>query len=188
MMIPLVRLATLCDSSSSLIFIPPSNSSSKFTSFFIQAFRLLSIVPSLCGIIFCAWMIVSMGALGSTSEQERARDYVAKYWRCVTRPPYAAGGISSGFWYHAGAEQFLVCDEGRGVLRGPPVPGRLDWVVAAAWVRYIQNHCSSLTCSFLPTHSLNRLFLRLTTVWGSVLAFWLDGRSTIPLRRRWSDF
>ncbi|RXW19022.1 hypothetical protein EST38_g6826 [Candolleomyces aberdarensis] len=130
----------------------PSSICSKFTLFLFQAFRLLSIVPALCGIIFCIWMIVSMGALGSPSEQDRAREYVQKYWRCFSKPPYAtdtSGLAGSGLAGAYGEMQFLLCDDGRGVLRGPPVPGRVDWIVAAAWAFLTAHHCLGLSTGLL---------------------------------------
>jgi hypothetical protein len=81
-----------------------------------------------------------MGTLGSSSEHERAREYVQKYGGVFRSPRMQPGPMLGGFGY-GGGEPSLVCDEGRGVLRGPPVPGRVDWVVAAAWVRSLSYLC-----------------------------------------------
>ena len=82
-------------------------------------------------------MLVNMGSIGSEKERASSKMYVEKYWR----------------------------DDGRGELRGPPVPGRVDWVVAAVWALLTAHHCLGLSTGlfarwkvyYTPSSTLVRL-------------------------------
>ncbi|KAF6756574.1 N-glycosylation protein-domain-containing protein [Ephemerocybe angulata] len=117
---------------------PDAEQTPRLTRFLFEAFRLLSVVPALCGIVFCVWMIVSLGGVGSEKEVAWGREFVKKYWapRCI------ASAIPGGMG--------TACEDGRGVvLRGPPVPGRVDWVVALFWALLTAHHCLGLSTGLL---------------------------------------
>ena len=92
-------------------------------------------------------MLISFGGVGSEGEQKIEKEYMDRYWSCVPLPPGSipvSGATAVGLGGAMGG--MLFCDEGRGVLRGPPIPGRVDWVVSAFWVRSLNSRY--ILCSY----------------------------------------